>query len=842
MSLNGQGLLPVDYKNQSLTAAQAVEYLKERYPNTYSGTVHIAAFKTHLGRELALDPESKTPVIICDAQPPEEIKLTIKKEYSETDTRHHHLSTHAKTLQVGNKAFSVIISNLNELENFCDWYEESGDQTTALERKVKEFLKGWPIDRLKNMSIKDYHQAKNIECFITQIDSFDPTQGDPTFACYFDIWEPIGLGDNDKYHNKKPYSWNKRLGDDASLAFETLKQEILEIVDAAQRRDLKAIDQIQFTKGLKWMIAFLYQDFNDPFIIPIVSKVNTKRIGYDHLYPKLPLPEFLPLLLADKGEQQFFPYVEKLFAMVRKGYLDNKQKKQQTEELMDEVMTQQPLNRILFGAAGTGKTFHTINHALSIIENKTLESLENEDRTVLKKRFDEYKSQGQIKFVTFHQSFSYEDFVEGIRAETDDKGNLKYPIKAGVFKEIVELAKGNVQSNIEDEIDLSNKKVWKMSLGKAGIEDDLYRSCLDNNVILLGWGDAVNFSKCENIQFIKSKLAEVNYPKDSEDTAAGYVNTFKNKIQNGDLVVITDGNLKFRAIAEVTGNYEYDENQEFGYHQLRKVNWLKTFSPSLKNEDYFKKIFSQSTVYNLENAVDKSKLSALLQPEAKHSSNLENKYVLIVDEINRGNISRIFGELITLIEDSKREGADEALSVTLPYSKKEFCVPDNVYLIGTMNSSDRSLTGLDIALRRRFTFIEMPPKPELLNDVNVEDIDVQQLLTVINQRIEVLLDRDHCIGHANFMSLKDQPTLQNLADIFKQRIIPQLQEYFFDDWSKINMVLNANGMLKPKAVEKSALFPNVDTGSEGFFEDQKTWELVDSTFDSIESFTKIIKY
>ena len=842
MTLNGQGLLPLDYPNQSLTAAQAVEYLKERYPDTYSGTSHIATFKTSLGREIALDPGTKTPIIFCDAAPPVELNLKIKQIYSETDTRNQHLSAHAKSLRIGNKIVTLIINNQNDLEKLCNWYENDEDQLRGLENKVKAFLELWPIDRVKNMTIEEYHQAKSKDCFIAQIDNFDPTQGDPTFTCYFDIWESVSLGDNDKYYNQRPYSWNKRLGDTPEQAFQKIKQEILDIVDAVQHRDLNAIDQIQFTKGLKWMIAFLYQDFNDPFIIPIVSKVNTKRIGYDHLYPKLPLPEFLPLLLADKGEQQFFPYVEKLFAMVRKGYLDNKQKKQQTEELMDEVMTQQPLNRVLFGAAGTGKTFHTINHALSIIENKTLESLENEDRTVLKKRFDEYKSQGQIKFVTFHQSFSYEDFVEGIRAETDDKGNLKYPIKAGVFKEIVELAKGNVQSNIEDEIDLSNKKVWKMSLGKAGIEDDLYRSCLDNNVILLGWGDAVNFSKCENIQFIKSKLAEVNYPKDSEDTAAGYVNTFKNKIQNGDLVVITDGNLKFRAIAEVTGNYEYDENQEFGYHQLRKVNWLKTFSPSLKNEDYFKKIFSQSTVYNLENAVDKSKLSALLQPEAKHSSNLENKYVLIVDEINRGNISRIFGELITLIEDSKREGADEALSVTLPYSKKEFCVPDNVYLIGTMNSSDRSLTGLDIALRRRFTFIEMPPKPELLNDVNVEDVDVQQLLTVINQRIEVLLDRDHCIGHANFMSLKDQPTLQNLADIFKQRIIPQLQEYFFDDWSKINMVLNANGMLKPKAVEKSALFPNVDTGSEGFFEDQKTWELVDSTFDSIESFTKIIKH
>ena len=124
------------------------------------------------------------------------------------------------------------------------------------------------------------------------------------------------------------------------------------------------------------MIAFLYQDFNDPLVIPIVSKVNTKRIGYEHLYPKSPLPEFLPVLLKDRGEQAFFPYVEKLFAMVRKGYLDNKQKTQQTKELMDEVMNQQPLNRILFGAAGTGKTFHSINHALSILENKPLEVLE----------------------------------------------------------------------------------------------------------------------------------------------------------------------------------------------------------------------------------------------------------------------------------------------------------------------------------------------------------------------------------------------------------------------------------------------------------------------------------
>jgi len=233
-----------------------------------------------------------------------------------------------------------------------------------------------------------------------------------------------------------------------------------------------------------------------------------------------------------------------------------------------------------------------------------------------------------------------------------------------------------------------------------------------------------------------------------------------------------------------------------------------------------------------------------LRSEVEYAKSIEKvkPYVLIIDEINRGNISRIFGELITLIEDSKRQGADDALSVTLPYSKDDFSVPDNVYIIGTMNSSDRSLTGLDIALRRRFTFIEMPPKPEFLTGVEVMGLDIRKLLEVINQRIEVLLDRDHCIGHANFMTLQKDPSLTNLAQIFKQKIIPQLQEYFFDDWSKINMVLNANGMLRSNGIDKSVLFPNVAHESESYFEEQKTWEVVDDVFNSIESFTKIIKH
>lgn len=191
--------------------------------------------------------------------------------------------------------------------------------------------------------------------------------------------------------------------------------------------------------------------------------------------------------------------------------------------------------------------------------------------------------------------------------------------------------------------------------------------------------------------------------------------------------------------------------------------------------------------------------------------NPTENYVLIIDEINRGNISKIFGELITLIEESKRADQLEELSVTLPYSNEQFSVPNNLYIIGTMNSSDRSLTSVDIALRRRFDFIEMMPEPNVLKDIQItdyKDINVKAILETMNKRIQVLLDRDHCIGHAYFISLKNDASLEKLMKIFEKKIIPLLQEYFFDDWGKINLVLNKNGMVKMEKVEEY-LFPNM---------------------------------
>ena len=167
-------------------------------------------------------------------------------------------------------------------------------------------------------------------------------------------------------------------------------------------------------------------------------------------------------------------------------------------------------------------------------------------------------------------------------------------------------------------------------------------------------------------------------------------------------------------------------------------------------------------------------------------------YVFIIDEINRGNISKILGELITLIEPSKRIGADEEMKVQLPYSKTEFGVPDNIYILGTMNTADRSIALMDTALRRRFQFIEMMPDENVLAGVIVDSIRVEDMLRAMNQRIEVLYDREHMLGHAYFVSLKSNPTLEALSSIFINSIIPLLQEYFYEDYSKIQMVLGDN--------------------------------------------------
>ncbi|MBL0231036.1 MAG: AAA family ATPase [Moraxellaceae bacterium] len=227
-----------------------------------------------------------------------------------------------------------------------------------------------------------------------------------------------------------------------------------------------------------------------------------------------------------------------------------------------------------------------------------------------------------------------------------------------------------------------------------------------------------------------------------------------------------------------------------------------TFHQSYSYEDFIEGIRAETTAGQINYEIKSGIFKELCK---KATEATDKKFVIIIDEINRGNISRIFGELITLIEESKRLGHKdkEDLSVKLPYSQDSFSVPNNVYIIGTMNTADRSLAGLDLALRRRFDFKEMMPDVATLRGLKVNGIEIDKLLTVINQRIEVLLDREHTIGHAYFIGLNNTSTITDLASIFKNKVIPLLQEYFYEDWEKINMVLGGNQFITEKPINNN---------------------------------------
>jgi len=372
------------------------------------------------------------------------------------------------------------------------------------------------------------------------------------------------------------------------------------------------------------------------------------------------------------------------------------------------------LNTILYGPPGTSKTYETIDYALNIIDPAFL-AANALSRTVLKKRFDELRSEGRIEFLTFHQSYSYEDFVEGIKASTEG-GVVSYQVEDGVFKRLC--IRARVTSS-----------------------DDQFQRALD------AFKSAIADEPAE----LKTKRGEaftVWWPGGSTLRVRPHASA-----PDADYAV---------SIENIARRYRGEsESNMYNLSYVRAVLAHVT-------ETWHVKPFKEASVR---------------QP-----------YVMIIDEINRGNIASIFGELITLIEPSKRHGQEEELTAMLPYSKVPggFSVPDNLFIIGTMNTADRSLSRIDTALRRRFKFVPMYPQPELLDGVMVDDIDVGALLRAMNERIELLYDRDHQLGHAFFMSLKrpsGRPELVELAAIFRNRVIPLLEEYFFDDWERIRLVL-----------------------------------------------------
>lgn len=453
----------------------------------------------------------------------------------------------------------------------------------------------------------------------------------------------------------------------------------------------------------------------------------------------------------------------------------------------------QPLNQIFFGPPGTGKTYNTINEALKITGIKTA----NLSREKIKEEFDSRIANGQIVFTTFHQSMSYEDFIEGIKPNLGDGDideengtEIEYVIKPGIFKHISERAKNGLSS--------------KYSF------DELWNEYYDH---IINLGD-VEFTS------VSSELKLEPDASKPDRLGVRFKKSYDPEAPEGKKVFPISKNIIKRLFEN-----QVDANDPNGRQEIR------TYVGGGRATTYY--------------AVYKSFYKYISEKGKLHSK--KQNYVLIIDEINRGNVSQIFGELITLIEEDKRLGKSEQLEVILPYTKEKFGVPPNLYIIGTMNTADRSVEALDTALRRRFSFKEMPPIPELLkptlmlqrlwlkyedlpwddpkwisvekdflelhkakitnrkayelleqeNNLNLlpirfkefiqfEGINLEVLLKTINRRIEKLLDRDHLIGHSYLIQAY---SWSDLEKSFYENIIPLLQEYFYGDYAKIGAIL-----------------------------------------------------
>lgn len=413
-----------------------------------------------------------------------------------------------------------------------------------------------------------------------------------------------------------------------------------------------------------------------------------------------------------------------------KFYLEFLKAQNQVKMTTDSNQDEMPKNLILYGAPGTGKTYSSIQYAVSILEEKPIKEIKGEDYKEVFDRFKKYKDDGLVQFTTFHQSFSYEEFIEGIRPvlQSEDSSELtreiEYEVHSGLFKEFCNSAvRGNAFSN-EDIFE----KAW----------DELISAAKEN-------GNQCIFTRRTGTEIIAHLVSDTTFRVNWNSVQGSYnsitmSSTLRQWLYPIERSIISGGNrwlfdARQAVIDELTSKYN------LGYIGVEKTSRNRVF---------------------------------------------------IIDEINRGNISKIFGELITLIEPSKRLGAQEELRATLPYSGQSFGVPNNVYIIGTMNTADRSIALIDTALRRRFSFVEVAPNPATLNGVKVEGIDLEKLLDTLNKRIAALYDRDHMIGHSFLLPLKEEPSLEKLASIFENQIIPLLQEYFYDDHEKIQLVLGDN--------------------------------------------------
>ena len=439
-------------------------------------------------------------------------------------------------------------------------------------------------------------------------------------------------------------------------------------------------------------------------------------------------------------------------------------------------------NVVLYGAPGTGKTYDVPELAVRLCDPAFMAA--DPSREEIVSRYNQLKTEKRIAFTTFHQSLDYEDWIEGLRPVVNENSQVTYEIESGIFKKLCEEAERPVVKDKQVGIS-DNAIVWKVSLAGTG-DNDVRRECMENNHIRIGWDDYGPVISDETDRSV--------YNGEGKQILDAYIN----KMKIGDIVMSCYSSQTIDAIGVVVGDYEFEDKFP-NYKRVRRVNWLvKNINENIveMNEG---KTMTLGTVYRL-NSITLDNVKSILEKYNTSSKMEENDkvYVMVIDELNRGNVSKVFGELITLLEADKRKGRINAESVVLPYSKKGFHIPNNVYLIATMNTADRSLGSLDYAIRRRFAFIAEKPFGlevegfneelfELVSSLFVKNFDEYKesgwdqtmKLEPADTLSEEYKPEDVWIGHSYFL-MQDEEGEDNTINRLLYEIIPLLEEYVRD--------------------------------------------------------------
>jgi hypothetical protein len=655
----------------------AIARLRAVFQEDGTPSQYIAAFLTSAGRAIAVERQREQVQLWLESAPPPLDGVAIKREYAAGESRNSNLNAgRGARLATGHPAVLVTVLSELALDGLIAWYGHSA----SVPQQNDVCLLGTPTNKT----------AAWFQGVAATIDE----QG------AWASWWSFRIKEEARPLLKMPF-WIYLNGGGDSFVARALVEGMVSGADGQSSPWPEVTD------------PHLRGKTNDG---PGASKEFKTWLKFGRF-------EMLPVPLSRKNFEPVENVSTHTSLLNQKtfGYARLKTSDTQHSAYEGSTMTQGTdvsLNTILYGPPGTSKTFRAIDHALRIIDPAFASNHAN-DRKTLKARFDALVAEGRIEFVTFHQSYSYEDFVQGIRASSNE-GAISYQVEDGVFKRICLRA---MAAGADD--------AFRMAF------DEFKESIADEPVEL-----KTKTGKTFSVTWLNGKTLRLRPHSGKEDA---------------DYAVSID-NIERAYRGE-------DEKSMYNYSYVRAV------------------LAHVKQAYNV--------------PD--YAPGLAKKpYVLIIDEINRGNIASIFGELITLLEPSKRHGRDEALQATLAYTTEggaAFTVPDNLYLIGTMNTADRSLARVDTALRRRFEFVPMYPVPSELDDVEVEGVNLGKLLRTMNERIEVLYDRDHLLGHAYFMHMKQNPakrTIAQLAEVFRNKILPLLEEYFFEDWQKIRLVLGDN--------------------------------------------------